>query len=121
MCHTVNEDRDWQCRRCGYEFGQPIERVRELLRDQMTNARIALWFLIAADVVLFAIPLYCIFIGARVVILPGMLVVAFLTRATVKNAQKISISKQSLRSLAEQDPEKKPDKPDLPQATLRSG
>ena len=32
MCHTVNEDRDWQCQRCHYEFGQPVERTRELLR-----------------------------------------------------------------------------------------
>lgn len=116
MCHGVNEDRDWQCRRCGYEFGQPVERVRELLHDQLTNARIALWLLLVADVVLVALPLYGLFVGARVVLVPGIITVLFLTRATVKSAQKISISKQSLRALESHD-----QPAELPKATLRSG
>jgi hypothetical protein len=40
MCHQANEDRAWNCRRCGYEFGQPIDKTLELLRGQQRSQRI---------------------------------------------------------------------------------
>ena len=116
MCHTVNEDRDWQCQRCHYEFGQPVERTRELLRDQRTNAKIAFGFLLVIDVAMLALPAIALYAGSRMVIMPGILTVIFLTRATVKTFQKISISNASLRALADHG---KPT--ELPKATLRSG
>ena len=47
MCHSASEERAWQCS-CGYEFGQPIDKVIVLLRDQRTNAWIMLLFSILA-------------------------------------------------------------------------
>jgi uncharacterized membrane protein YvbJ len=116
MCHTVHEDRDWQCRKCGYEFGQSVERVRELLRDQLTNAKIALVLLIIVDLGMLALPIYGVLARSGIIMFPGIFSVVFLTRWTVKNAQKISISRQSLRSLADQEK-----RAELPKATLHSG
>jgi hypothetical protein len=116
MCHTVNEDRDWQCQKCGYEFGQPVERVRELLRDQMTNAKIALVMLIILDLGVLGLPIYGALSRSGIILFPGIFSVAFLTRWTVKNVQKISITRESLRALADHG------KPaELPKATLHSG
>ena len=63
MCHTVNADVDWRCGRCGYEFGQPIEKVRELLRDQLRGARIAFWILLVLILAAFAGPGYLAYAG----------------------------------------------------------
>src|ERR1043165_2946026 len=91
MCHQVNEQLDWQCRRCNYEFGQPIEKVRILLRDQMTNARIAFWSLVACTLALFAIPGYLLYSGSAIILVPGMLPVLLVTRWTIRAWQRIRI------------------------------
>ena len=113
MCHRVNEHTEWQCRACGYEFGQPIARVKELLRDQLINARIAFWLLLLVDIAVFAVPGVMIYSGSRVVLFPGFLLLLFLSRWTIKSYTKIRISRESLRSLDAQQAE-------LPKATLRA-
>jgi hypothetical protein len=113
MCHQANEELDWQCRRCAYEFGQPVERVRELLRDQITSARIIFWILLVLLLAVLAIPAYLAYLGSRIVFVPGVLTLFFLMRSTIRARQRIRISHESLRSLDRQQAE-------LPKATVRS-
>lgn len=47
MCHRSSEERAERCD-CGYEFGQPVEQVIELLRDQHTRTWITLVFAVLA-------------------------------------------------------------------------
>src|SRR5690349_2596769 len=99
MCHQANGGLDWQCRRCAYEFGQPIEKVRTLLRDQMTSARITFWILVVIDLALVAVPGYLVYSGSRYVFAPGIVTFAFLLRWTIRSGQRIRISRESLQSL----------------------
>jgi hypothetical protein len=112
MCHQANEERDWQCRRCGYEFGQPVAKTIELLRDQMVTARITFWLLVVICLLLFGVPLYLVFTGTPMTFLPGILGWTFLLTMTIRAGTKIRVSKESIVAL-----ENKP--APLPKATLQ--
>jgi len=96
MCHRASEDRAWRCS-CGYEFGQPVERTRELLRDQLTNAKIMVGLFgvlelgIAGAMWLAAMYIPLIFPLAGVVATTGGL---------ARNIRKLRVSRESLRLLA---------------------
>lgn len=111
MCHTVNEDRDWRCRKCGYEFGQPIERVRELLHDQLLNSKIVLGLLLGLDLAVLAGTGVGLYYGHA--IFPG-LGFAFVVAWTVRAGRKLALTRESLRSLDRQQAA-------LPKATVHSG
>lgn len=99
MCHRATEDRAWQCA-CGYEFGQNVERTRELLRDQLTTAKIMLAvFLVIDAAAVFGIAMavmrgYAVFSGIGFTLL---------VLGTLRPIRKISISRESLRALAPKD------------------
>lgn len=102
MCHVVNEGTAWRCGRCGYEFGQPIDKVRELLRGQLLSSRITFWCLLVLLVGVLAGPAYLAAQGTGIVVMPGIVTVVLITRAMLRASSKISISRQSLASLARQ-------------------
>jgi hypothetical protein len=110
MCHTVNEDIAKHCDRCRYEFGQSLDTLHGMLVDQLLTARVKFWTMIVLDVVLL------VFFGLS--LLFGFFIIALFATIggitlTVRAAQKISITKQSLLSVAKQ-------RPQLPKATLVS-
>ena len=112
MCHQINEDRAWNCRRCGYEFGQPIETVREMLLGQRRSTRIVLAILIAADLAIAAAFVW-------VQIMPEILVISgfsFVTLWAARSWIKLSVTRDSLRSL-----EAQAKAAELPKATVKSG
>jgi hypothetical protein len=96
MCHRASESTAWQCG-CGYEFGQDIDTVQRLLRDQLRNAWIQLGALITIDLGILAITIITALTGAGLI--PG-LGFAFLLAATGRTIRKIAISRESLRQLA---------------------
>lgn len=113
MCHQANEDRAWACRRCGYEFGQPIEKVIDLLRGQRRTAWITFWLFLVLTLGLAG------WLGFGLEVLPVPMLVpilsaCFATLWTVRAAHRIRITRQSLRALGAQRTE-------LPKATVRSG
>jgi hypothetical protein len=99
MCHRVSAATAWRCA-CGYEFGQSLERVRELLRDQQTSLRIALAFLLVLDVAAVAGAVYAAMHGFIVFSALGF---TTLILATARAAQKLWITRASLRQLASRD------------------
>jgi hypothetical protein len=89
----------WRCG-CGYEFGQTVERVRALLRDQQASAWIALAVVAFVDAT-------AVF-GAVFAAIHGWIVVsAFgftaLTLVTARSVRRLLITRASLRQLAERD------------------
>ncbi|HMG23025.1 MAG TPA: hypothetical protein VK607_16935 [Kofleriaceae bacterium] len=99
MCHRTSAASAWRCS-CGYEFGQTAERVRELLRDQQTNAWITLIALALLDVAAVA--------GAVSAAIHGFIVVSALgftalTLLTVRAVRKLVVTRASLRQLARLD------------------
>lgn len=92
MCHRASESTAWQCA-CGYEFGQDIDTVQRLLRQQLRSSTAATAALAAVDVAMVA----AIVVGHT--FLPAFALAA-LARMTLKSARKIAISRESLRQLA---------------------
>jgi len=92
MCHRASESTAWQCA-CGYEFGQDIEKVREMLRAQLRASWITFGALLLADVAMVALAV----VGLA---LTPLLVLAALIGATGRSARKILVSRESLRQLA---------------------
>lgn len=103
MCHRVSEERAWQCE-CGYEFGQPVDKVIELLRDQRTNARIMLVFSILAMAAAVALLIFGPFFS--IWLLGGGIA------WTGRNLRKLLITRASLKQLADRK---------LPEAKLLKG
>jgi hypothetical protein len=99
MCHRASEDRAWHCA-CGYEFGQPVERTRELLRDQLTNAKIMLGIFGGLDLAMMGGMVFAAMHG--VFVSPGLALV-LLTWLAARNIRKIRISRESLQLLAAKD------------------
>ena len=108
LCHRSNPPSEWQCR-CGYEFGQSIDKVRVLLRDAQTNARILLVVMLVLDAATIAGTIYLMMHGWVVY---SWLVSVLLIVGTVRTARKLRIVRESLRQLAERHAP-------LPKATLR--
>lgn len=96
MCHRASAQTAWQCA-CGYEFGQDLEKVLALLRDQQINARIGLAVLLVLDTAAVAGVIY---LALRGVILVAGLGFAVLIGWTVRAARKLLITRASLRQLA---------------------
>jgi hypothetical protein len=92
MCHRASESTAWQCA-CGYEFGQDIEKVREMLRAQLRTSWISFGALLLADVAMVTLAV----VGLA---LTPLLVLAALVGATGRSARKILVSRESLRQLA---------------------
>jgi hypothetical protein len=111
MCHQANEDRAWQCRRCGYEFGQPVETVLELLRARQRSQRIML--AIYASPVVLAVAA-CLLVWGRVPIFPLVLAFTTSTLWLARSYHRYALTRSSIRSLSAQ-------RPQLPKATLKSG
>ena len=88
MCHRVNAENATRCD-CGYEFGQPVEAVIELLRDQHTRTWITLVFsflAFAASVVgLLFQPFFAVFlIGGTFLWTGRMFRKLWITRASLR-------------------------------------
>jgi 1,4-dihydroxy-2-naphthoate octaprenyltransferase len=99
MCHRASAANAWQCV-CGYEFGQDVEKVRALLRDQRTNAWIILVLLLVVD----AMAVFGVFYAA----LHGFLVFSVLgfsalILGTARTVRTLLITRASLRQLASRD------------------
>jgi hypothetical protein len=96
MCHRVNDALAWQCD-CGYEFGQSVDKVLELLRGQRTNARIALWIVVVLDVAMLGGIAYAAMHGVFVF---SFIVFGFLMYWTVRAVQRLRITNESMRQLS---------------------
>ncbi len=105
MCHLVGDASDWQCP-CGYEFGQNIDQVLELLRDQRANARILLGLLVIVDL---AAVFGVVYLALHGIVIYPVLGFAALLVWTGRVARKLSVTRESLRQLAKRE---------LPKATL---
>ena len=92
MCHRASESTAWRCS-CGYEFGQNVEKVRDMLRAQLRTSWFAFGSLLVADLALVALAV----VGLA---LTPVLVLAALLGATGRSARKILVSRESLRQLA---------------------
>src|SRR5262245_47288760 len=108
LCHRSSPGSAWQCH-CGYEFGQSIDKVRVLLRDQQTNAWIVLGVLLVLVLAAIGGTIYADMHGWGWTpwFLPGLL-----SAAMVRTLRKLRIARESLRQLAERHAP-------LPKATLR--
>lgn len=107
LCHARNAVDEWQCR-CGYEFGQSIDKVLELLRDQRTNTRILLAVLICLD--LAAVGAVTYLASVHGIIVHSVLGFAALLLWTLRTARQLVITRESLEQLSRHE---------LPKATLR--
>ncbi len=92
MCHRASESTAWQCA-CGYEFGQDIETVRNMLRSQLHTAYFTTALLLLLDLAM--IPL--LFLAPVIIPVGGFVL---LTSGTARSVRKIFISRESLRQLA---------------------
>jgi uncharacterized membrane protein YfcA len=79
MCHQPDEDRVWSCARCGYEFGQPVEKVLELLRGQLRSQAIIVLMLLTLLGGLVTIFLFRILVELALAIV-GLVVIVWLAR-----------------------------------------
>ncbi len=111
MCHGPNEDTAWQCRGCGYEFGQSIEKLRELLHDQLRSARIVFWVLLVLDLAVLG---GCVVGAYYGILVRPSLAFFFVIAWTVRAHHKLSVTRHSLALIDKQQAA-------LPKATLRSG
>jgi hypothetical protein len=110
MCHQANERTAWQCRRCGYEFGQTIETLRGMLLAQLGRAKITFAIMLVLELVLASGTVYAI---SRGFVLLPWLPFLLVTWGTVRAWQKIAISRESLASIERQQAQ-------LPKASVRS-
>jgi hypothetical protein len=88
MCHRVNAENATRCD-CAYEFGQPVDNVLELLRDQHTRTWITLVFsilaLAASLVGLFFLPFFGMFLFGGTFLWTGRMArKLWITRASLK-------------------------------------
>lgn len=91
MCHRASENTAWQCS-CGYEFGQNVEKVREMLRTQLRTSWISLGVFLLLGGAMVAL--------ATVGIAVALFGLVGLLGATGRSAHKILVSRESLRQLA---------------------
>jgi hypothetical protein len=96
MCHRVSEGYAHNCR-CGYEFGQTVDKAIELLRDQRTNARIGL--VVLGSLTLATMALACYLVVELGIVVRSMVPFALLLLATIRTGQKLSLTNTSLRQL----------------------
>jgi predicted membrane-bound spermidine synthase len=108
MCHHANEGSAWRCDSCGYEFGQTVEKLREMLRDQLASARVAFWTALSLDAAFLGAAILGVVYGF--VFLPWLPFIGT-TMWTLRANHKISVSKHSLLLI----------EPKLPKATLLPG
>jgi hypothetical protein len=108
LCHRSSHSSAWQCH-CGYEFGQSVDKVRVLLRDAQTNARILLVVMLVLDAAVIAGTIYLAVHGW---IAYSWLASVLLILGTVRAVRKLRIVRESLRQLDERHAP-------LPRATLR--
>jgi hypothetical protein len=94
MCHRASEYTAWQCS-CGYEFGQDVEKVREMLRTQLRTAWLSLGVFLLLDAAMIAF--------ATVGIAIALFGLVGLLGATGRATRKILVSRESLRQLAPAD------------------
>jgi uncharacterized membrane protein YvbJ len=109
MCHRGNRDTAKECDDCGYEFGQSIDTLRDMLQTQLANTRAMFWVMCVADLAILAFVIIMITQGW--ILLP-MLPLLFFTYQAVRAGQKVAITKHSLRLIEQKQ---------LPKATLVSG
>jgi hypothetical protein len=96
MCHRASDARAWQCT-CGYEFGQSVDKVLELLRGQRTNARIMLGIMVGLDAAMIGGMVYAAMHGVAVI--SGIVFIA-LTYWTFRSIQRLRITSESMRQLS---------------------
>ena len=87
--------RAWQCD-CGYEFGQSVDKLLELLRAQRTNARITA-IVVGLDAAMIGAMVYALMHGVAVV--SGLLFIG-LMYWTFRSVQRLRITNESMRQLA---------------------
>lgn len=95
MCHRVSAAGAWQCG-CGFEFGQSVQRLLVLLRDQQANAWITLVLLLVLDV---AAGWGAVFAALHGFIVFAALGFTALVLMTARTAHKLLITRASLREL----------------------
>jgi hypothetical protein len=96
MCHGRSAGSEWRCE-CGYEFGQSVDKVLVLLRDQQTNARIVLVILLLIDAAAVAGTVYLAATHGTFVV--SFLAMIFLIGATARAARKLLITRESLKQI----------------------
>jgi hypothetical protein len=92
MCHRASESTAGHCA-CGYAFGQDIDTVQRLLRNQLRSSTAATAALSILHVSMFTLLVF----GQSIL---GAFAIAALARTTLKSARKMAISRESLRQLA---------------------
>ena len=95
MCHRASESTAWQCA-CGYEFGQDVETVRNMLRSQLHTAYVSAAACLVCDLGVLAL----VFVAPMILPISGFIL---LTMGFVKSIRKIAISRESLRQLKPRD------------------
>jgi hypothetical protein len=95
MCHRLSAGGAWQCG-CGYEFGQSMQCLLVLLRDQQTSA----WLTLALLLLLDAAAGW----GAVLAALHGFIVLAALgftalVLLTARTVHRLLLTRASLRHL----------------------
>jgi hypothetical protein len=108
LCHRSSPGTAWQCH-CGYEFGQSVDKVRVLLRDQETSAWIVLGAVLVLDLAAIGGTIHADMhgLGWTSWFVPGLLSVLM-----VRTLRTLRIARASLRQLARRHAP-------LPKATLR--
>jgi|SRR5450432_980582 hypothetical protein len=96
MCHRASDALAWQCD-CGYEFGQSVDKVLELLRGQRKSAAATLAFVVFLDVAMVGAVIYSAMHG--VIVLSFFLVLG-LVYWTFRSVQRLRITNESMRQLA---------------------
>jgi hypothetical protein len=109
MCHSVSDSRDWRCR-CGYEFGQDLETLGVLLRDQRFNQRIAFFALLALDL---GMAITVAYFASRGFLVYSVFGFVALTAATIRAGRKLLITRSSIKLMAQRQAA-------LPKATVVS-
>ena len=102
MCHRASEPYAHNCR-CGYEFGQSVDKAIELLEDQRTNARLLLGLFGMLTLVGLVATVILISLG---IVVRSAVPFALLVLVTIRAGQKLALTNTSLRQLrARQLPE----------------
>jgi hypothetical protein len=95
MCHRASDARAWQCD-CGYEFGQSVDKVLELLREQRKYGRVVLGIVLGLDALMVAGIIYAAMHGIIVV---SFFVFIGLLYWTFRSVQRLRITSESMRQL----------------------
>ena len=114
LCQLVSEPSAWQCQ-CGYEFGQPVEKVLVLLRSQRRNGRILLALMLAVMTGAVAMLYFAVISGG----LYSLGLIAALVVGMLRTVRTLSITSDSLRQLEDRARQLEAPAPaELPKATL---